>query len=57
MKEFDDIYTYNYLASIIKTSRKKLKVEFLKYNEMYIFKDLSTKKALQYKKVKIDQIY
>ncbi len=45
MKEFDDIYTYNHLDSIIKTSRKNLKVEFLKYNEMYIFKDLSMKKS------------
>jgi hypothetical protein len=25
MKEFDNIYTYNHLASIIKTSRKKIK--------------------------------
>jgi hypothetical protein len=44
MKEFDNIYSYNHLISIIKTSRKNLKLELLKYNEMYVFKDLSKKK-------------
>ncbi len=45
MKEFDDVYTYNHLASIIKTSRKNLKVEFLKYNDMYISKISRRKKS------------
>jgi hypothetical protein len=44
IKNCDNIYDYNDLTLVIETSRKNLKVDHLKYNEVYIFEDLPKKK-------------